>query len=68
MFDDDDERDYQVVINEEEQYSIWPTGRELPAGWSATGPAGVKSVCLEYIEQVWTDMRPRSVRVAMDGE
>lgn len=66
MFDDDDERVYQVVINDEEQYSIWPADREVPAGWRATGPSGVKSECLAYIDQVWTDMRPRSVRLAME--
>lgn len=54
---------YQVVVNEEEQYSIWPTGRELPAGWSAVGTTGTKETCLEHIRSVWVDMRPRSVRL-----
>jgi MbtH protein len=59
---DDDARQYQVVVNDEEQYSIWPADRELPAGWRAAGVTGVKSECLDYITKVWTDMRPRSLR------
>lgn len=59
---DDDQRIYVVVRNDEEQYSIWPDGREVPPGWSVAGPTGVKRECLEYIERVWTDMRPRSLR------
>ena len=58
---------YKVVINHEEQYSLWPSGRENPAGWSDTGKAGTKEECLAYIEEVWTDMRPLSLRKAMDG-
>jgi len=56
---------YQVVVNEEEQYSIWPAGREVPAGWSATGPSGSKEDCLAHMEEVWTDMRPLSLRRRM---
>jgi uncharacterized protein YbdZ (MbtH family) len=56
-----DER-YQVVVNDEEQYSIWPTDRELPAGWHAGGFTGSKEACLDHIEKVWTDMRPKSLR------
>jgi MbtH protein len=56
---DDPETVFDVVINHEEQYSIWPTYREIPAGWSAVGKRGSKQECLEHIEQVWTDMRPR---------
>jgi MbtH protein len=58
---------YQVVVNEEEQYSIWPEGRELPRGWRAEGPKGPKAECLEYIGKVWTDMRPLSLRRKMDA-
>lgn len=54
--------EYRVVINHEEQYSIWPADRELPIGWSEVGKRGRKAECLEYINEVWTDMRPRSVR------
>lgn len=53
---------YQVVMNHEEQYSIWPAHRTLPAGWQAAGPAAAKQECLDYIAEVWTDMRPLSLR------
>lgn len=62
MFEDDDDRLYVVVRNDEEQYSIWPEGYDLPPGWDVAGPAGPKAECLAYIEEVWTDMRPLSVR------
>ncbi|HLM98347.1 MAG TPA: MbtH family NRPS accessory protein [Bryobacteraceae bacterium] len=57
---------YKVVINHEEQYSIWPIHRENPAGWRDGGFSGPKSECLDYIGKVWTDMRPLSLRRAMD--
>ncbi|WP_456046650.1 MbtH family protein [Streptomyces parvulus] len=57
-----------VVINEEEQYSIWPEGKAVPAGWRAVGDPAPKQQCLEYIEAHWTDMRPLSLRRAMAGE
>jgi MbtH protein len=53
---------YAVVVNDEEQYSIWPADRELPAGWTREGVVGGKDECLDHIEKVWTDLRPRSVR------
>jgi MbtH protein len=56
---------YKVVINHEEQYSIWPQHRANPAGWRDAGKVGSKDECLEYIKQVWTDMRPLSVRQMM---
>lgn len=56
---------YQVVVNHEEQYSIWPADRDLPNGWRSVGPKGLKAECLGYIEKVWTDMRPLSLRNAM---
>ena len=59
---------YQVVVNHEEQYSIWPEHKEIPNGWKAVGEAGSKQDCLEHIKQVWTDMRPLSLRKKMDGE
>lgn len=62
------ERSYRVVVNSEEQYSIWPTDQDLPAGWQAEGTSGTKAACLERVEQVWTDMRPRSLRDSIDGE
>lgn len=66
---DPDERDtqiYKVVINGEEQYSIWPADRPNAPGWSDAGKSGPKGECLTFIKEVWTDMRPRSVREKMD--
>jgi MbtH protein len=57
---------YQVVVNHEEQYSIWPASRELPLGWRSVAVEGLKPKCLAYIEETWTDMRPLSLRRAMD--
>ncbi len=59
---DDDDRKYRVVINHEEQYSIWPVDRDVPLGWKPVGFEGSKKECLTYIEEVWTDMRPLSLR------
>ena len=53
---------YRVVINHEEQYSIWATDREIPSGWKATGFTGSREETLQHIEEVWTDMRPLSKR------
>jgi len=64
----EDNRPYVVVVNDEEQYSIWPEGRDIPAGWKAAGKSGSKQECLEYIESVWTDMRPLSLRRAMENQ
>ncbi|MFF8725821.1 MbtH family protein [Streptomyces sp. NPDC015171] len=58
----DDEQQYHVVVNAEEQYSIWPADREIPAGWSPAGFDGPKQLCLDHIAEVWTDMRPLSLR------
>ena len=57
---------YKVVVNHEEQYSIWPADRENPQGWRDAGKTGVKADCLEYIKEVWTDMRPLSLRKQME--
>lgn len=56
---------YKVVINHEEQYSIWPVDRDNPLGWRDAGKRGSKAECLAYIEAVWTDMRPLSLRQKM---
>lgn len=61
----DAEASFDVVVNHEEQYSIWPAGRALPAGWRAGGKTGTKAECLAHVEQVWTDMRPASLRARM---
>jgi MbtH protein len=65
MTEEEDDRTYRVVMNHEEQYSIWFAERELPAGWRATGFEGCKKDCLAHIDQVWTDMRPLSLRKKM---
>jgi MbtH protein len=57
---------YKVVVNDEEQYSIWPADRENPLGWRDAGKTGPKAECLAYISEVWTDMRPLSLREKMD--
>ena len=64
---DDDPRIYKVVLNHEEQYSIWPADREPPAGWREAGKSGTRQECLAHIDEVWTDMRPLSLRQKMDG-
>jgi len=56
---------YNVVMNHEEQYSIWPAERENPLGWTSVGKTGPKAECLAYIKEVWTDMRPLSLRKRM---
>jgi MbtH protein len=63
---DNDNQTYRVVLNDEEQYSIWPADRDLPAGWRAEGTEGPRSECLSHIGTVWTDMRPLSLRRRMD--
>lgn len=70
MFDSDraDTRQYTVVVNPEEQYSIWFAGRDVPAGWMEVGKQGTREECLGYIEEVWTDMRPLSLRRRMEED
>lgn len=64
---DDEGATFKVVINHEEQYSIWPAYKtSIPEGWKAVGKEGNKAECLAYIEEHWTDMRPLSLRRAMD--
>jgi MbtH protein len=67
-FNSDDQTIFKVVVNHEEQYSIWPADREIPLGWKDTGKSGPKEVCLDYIEDVWTDMRPLSLRNKLDRD
>lgn len=64
--DRDDTTVYRVVMNHEAQYSIWPAERANPLGWTDGGKTGLKEECLAYINEVWTDMRPLSLRKAMD--
>lgn len=62
---EDDTRIYKVVMNSEEQYSIWQSDRENPLGWADAGVVGTKAECLEYINKEWKDMRPLSLRKHM---
>jgi MbtH protein len=64
----DENTTFNVVINHEEQYSIWPDYKDVPAGWRLAGKQGKKEECLAWIDQVWTDMRPLSLRQAMDAD
>lgn len=67
MEDREDKTIYDVVVNDEEQYSIWPSHKQMPPGWKAAGKTGTKAECLAYVEEVWTDMRPKSLRERMDA-
>ena len=62
----DDPTIYRVVVNHEEQYSIWPAHKENPLGWRDAGKTGTKAECLTFVNEVWTDMRPLSVRKQME--
>ena len=64
--EEEDKTIYKVVVNSEEQYSIWPADRENPLGWQDAGKSGLKPECLAYIKEVWTDMRPLSLRQHME--
>ena len=66
MSDMDDRTVFKVVINHEEQDAIWPAKRKAPDGWREVGKQGSKTECLAYIEEVWTDMRPLSLRKFME--
>ena len=63
---DDADAIYKVVVNHEEQHSIWPAARALPVGWRAEGFEGAREACLEHIDSVWSDIRPLSLRKALE--
>jgi MbtH protein len=65
--DEEDVRQYVVVLNDEEQYSIWLADRDLPSGWRHAGMSGTRAECLKHIDEVWTDMRPLSLRRKMEA-
>lgn len=67
MSDDEDDREYLVVVNDEEQYSIWLSDSPPPSGWTEEGTRGSKDECLDHIEEIWTDMRPLSVRRRLEA-
>ncbi len=64
----EDTTQYKVVVNNEEQYSIWFADRPLPLGWNEVGKEGTKQECLAYVNEVWTDMRPLSLRKKMEAQ
>jgi len=66
MEEREDNTIYKVVLNHEEQYSIWPVDKDNPLGWRDAGKSGLKAECLAYIKEVWTDMRPLSLRKKME--
>lgn len=63
----DDDAKYEVLRNDEDQYSLWLAGHEVPQGWHQVGKEGSKEECSAYVDEVWTDMRPRSLRERMDA-
>ncbi|XTZ13628.1 MbtH family protein [Micromonospora echinospora] len=65
-FDDEDGQFY-VLVNDEDQYSLWPTFADTPAGWTARYGPATRADSVSYVESHWTDMRPRSLREVMDG-
>jgi MbtH protein len=66
--DDEDQGTYKVLVNHEEQYSLWPDGLETPAGWREVGKTGSREECMKYVDAVWTDMRPLSLRKQMEAQ
>jgi MbtH protein len=68
MDETEDKTIYRAVVNHEEQYSIWPAYKENPLGWNDAGKTGTKSEVLAYIKEVWTDMRPLSLRKKMEKD
>ena len=64
---DDDNGQFYALVNDEEQYSLWPAFADAPAGWRVAFGAADRQDCLAYVEENWTDMRPKSLRVAMDA-
>ena len=65
---DDEEGRFFVVVNDEEQHSLWPAFAEVPAGWRVVFGEASRAECLEYVERNWTDLRPRSLREAMAAD
>jgi MbtH protein len=68
MSDNEDLVSYTVLVNHEEQYSLWPKVKAIPAGWRPAGMEGSAEQCARYVDEVWQDMRPLSLRKAMEGD
>lgn len=69
-FDEENDKNlrYQVLINPEEQYSLWPADKQIPLGWKSVFGPETKETCLAYVKEVWTDMRPKSLRDEMEKQ
>ena len=65
---DDEDGDFLVLVNDERQYSLWPSFVDVPAGWQPVGPRGDRKACLAWIEETWVDMRPKSLVDAMEAD
>jgi MbtH protein len=65
---DDDNGTFHVLVNAEEQYSLWPAFADVPAGWTVVLADATRADCLAYVEEHWTDLRPRSLREAMAAD
>jgi len=65
---DDENGEFLVLINDEGQYSLWPSFKEVPPGWTSVGPRGARAECLAYVEEHWTDMRPKSLIEQMNRD
>lgn len=63
-----DDISYVVLRNDEHQYSLWPATMDIPLGWTIAKPADTRTACLQFVEDTWTDMRPRSIAEAMDNK
>jgi MbtH protein len=63
----DENATFQVLVNDEGQYSLWPAEKEVPAGWQPDGTSGTRQECMDHVDEVWTDMRPRSLRERMEA-
>lgn len=65
---DDDNAAFVVVVNDEDQHSLWPTFADIPAGWRQVFGEASRAACLDFVERTWTDLRPKSLREAMDRD
>ncbi|MGX7828085.1 MbtH family protein [Actinokineospora sp. 24-640] len=63
----EDDITYRVLVNAEDQYSLWPAHLDIPAGWTFEGTEGPRDACTAHVDQIWTDMRPRTLRERMDS-
>ena len=65
---DDEEGEFLVLVNDEGQHSLWPVQFDIPEGWNQTGPRGTRQACLQWVDEIWTDMRPLSLVRDMESQ